>query len=54
MLFSKIPAGVGSQGAIPGLSFEDLKQVTTHGAQWALHHGYATERDLAHMEEAGD
>jgi len=52
-LFSKIPAGVGSQGAIPGLSLEDLKQVTTHGAQWGLQHGYATERDLAHTEEGG-
>ncbi len=52
-LFAKIPAGVGSWGAIPGLSIEQLKQVAGEGAKWALRNGYATERDLEHTEEGG-
>ena len=52
-LFAKIPAGVGSWGAIPGLSIEQLKEVAAEGAKWALRNGYATERDLEHTEEGG-
>jgi tRNA-splicing ligase RtcB (3'-phosphate/5'-hydroxy nucleic acid ligase) len=52
-LFAKIPAGVGSEGAIPGLSIQELKEVVRDGAAWALHHGYASERDLEHTEEGG-
>ena len=52
-LFTKIPAGVGSWGAIPGLSIEQLKEVVSEGAKWALRNGYATERDLEHTEEGG-
>jgi len=52
-LFAKIPAGVGSEGAIPGLSRNELKRVVTEGAQWALRNGYATQRDLDHTEEGG-
>jgi len=52
-LFAKIPAGVGSAGAIPGLSIEQLKEVVSEGAKWALRNGYATERDLEHTEEGG-
>jgi tRNA-splicing ligase RtcB len=52
-LFRKIPAGVGSEGAIPGLSLDELKKVVTEGAQWALRKGYATQRDLDHTEEGG-
>ncbi len=52
-LFAKIPAGVGSEGAIPGLSLAELRQVVTQGAHWALQNGYATQRDLEHTEEGG-
>jgi len=52
-LFNAIPAGVGSEGAIPSLSTEELRQVVREGAQWALRRGYATEEDLAHTEEGG-
>jgi tRNA-splicing ligase RtcB len=52
-LFARIPAGVGSWGAIPGLSIEQLKEVVSEGAKWALRNGYATERDLEHTEEGG-
>jgi len=52
-LFKKIPAGVGSFGAIPGLTVDQLKEVATKGAEWALANGYATRRDLDHTEEGG-
>jgi len=52
-LFSKIPAGVGSEGAIPGLSNQQLKLVAYEGAAWALRNGYATRHDLEHTEEGG-
>jgi tRNA-splicing ligase RtcB len=52
-LFNAIPAGLGSEGAIPGLSQDELREVVTKGAEWALHHGYAKPRDLEHTEEGG-
>src|SRR6266849_9485310 len=52
-LFSKIPAGVGSEGAIPGLSSQQIKLVAYEGAEWALHNGYASRHDLEHTEEGG-
>jgi len=52
-LFNTIPAGVGSWGAIPGLSIGQLKDVAREGARWALRNGYANERDLEHTEEGG-
>jgi tRNA-splicing ligase RtcB len=52
-LFFKIPAGVGSEGAIPGLSSQQIKLVTYEGAQWAVRNGYATRHDLEHTEEGG-
>ncbi len=52
-LFARIPAGIGSSGAIPGLSIDQLKEVVSEGAQWALRNGYATKRDLEHTEEGG-
>jgi len=52
-LFQAIPAGVGSEGAIPGLSIQELKHVVAEGAHWALRNGYATKNDLEHTEEGG-
>jgi tRNA-splicing ligase RtcB (3'-phosphate/5'-hydroxy nucleic acid ligase) len=52
-LFEAIPAGVGSAGAIPGLSVEELRTLVVEGANWALRTGYATKNDLDHTEENG-
>jgi len=52
-LFEAIPAGVGSQGAIPNLSVEELRRLVTLGANWALQNGYADPEDLEHTEEGG-
>jgi tRNA-splicing ligase RtcB len=52
-LFATIPAGVGSEGAIPGLSVEEMKQLVVEGSHWALRTGYATQADLDHTEEGG-
>jgi tRNA-splicing ligase RtcB len=52
-LFERIPAGVGSEGAIPGLSVAELRQLVAEGANWALRTGYATKSDLEHTEEGG-
>jgi tRNA-splicing ligase RtcB len=53
VLFNTIPAGVGSEGAIPGLSVEELRKLVVEGTQWALRTGYATKDDLEHTEESG-
>ena len=52
-LFSLIPAGVGSEGAIAKLSKEDEKRLLRDGARWAVSHGYGRAEDLEHMEEGG-
>jgi tRNA-splicing ligase RtcB len=52
-LFSKIPAGVGSEGAIPGLSSQQIKLVVYEGVEWALRNGYASRHDIEHTEEGG-
>jgi len=52
-LFDAIPVGVGSEGAIPTLSIQEMKQIVTEGVRWALRSGYATEDDLQHTEEGG-
>jgi len=53
LLFSTIPAGLGSQGAIPGLSNGELKRALRDGSRWAVANGYATRADLDHTEEGG-
>ena len=52
-LFSLIPAGVGSEGAIPKLSRQDEKQLLNHGARWAVSQGYGHQEDILVMEEGG-
>jgi tRNA-splicing ligase RtcB len=52
-LFNAIPAGVGSQEAIPNLSIEELRLLLQEGAEWTLRHGYATQDDLDRTEEGG-
>src|ERR1019366_4884647 len=39
-LYDAIPAGVGSEGAIPGLEIPELKRVLRDGANWAQAQGY--------------
>jgi tRNA-splicing ligase RtcB len=52
-LYQKIPAGVGSSGAVRRLSPSDLSQVLERGSAWAIQHGYGSEDDLEYTEEGG-
>ena len=52
-LFSFIPSGVGSEGAIAKLSKQDEKRLLRNGAQWAVAQGYGRQEDLDFMEEGG-
>lgn len=52
-LFSLIPSGVGSEGAIAKLSKQDEKRLLRDGARWAVTEGYGGQEDLALMEEGG-
>ncbi len=51
-MFRDIPCGTGKKGMV-GLSFEQLDQVLTKGAEWAVQNGYGTAEDLDHTEEEG-
>jgi tRNA-splicing ligase RtcB len=53
VLFATIPAGLGSSGAIPSLSVDELRRALRDGAQWAMANGYAKQADLDHTEEGG-
>ncbi len=52
-LFSVIPSGVGSEGAIAKLSKQDEKRLLRDGARWAVSEGYGYQDDLSYMEEGG-
>lgn len=52
-LFSLIPSGVGSEGAIPKLSRHDEQRLLRDGARWAVSEGYGRSEDLSYMEEGG-
>lgn len=52
-LFSLIPSGVGSEGAIPKLSKQEEKRLLRDGARWAVSEGYGRHEDLSFMEEGG-
>jgi tRNA-splicing ligase RtcB len=51
-MFRDIPCGTGKSGIVD-LSFEQLDQVLTHGASWAVENGYGIPNDLEHIEEHG-
>ncbi|OGI45844.1 MAG: RNA-splicing ligase RtcB [Candidatus Muproteobacteria bacterium RBG_16_65_34] len=51
-LYRKIPAGVGSTGAIR-LSHDEMDAMLTGGARWAVAQGYGTAADLERIEEHG-
>jgi tRNA-splicing ligase RtcB len=52
-IFSLIPSGVGSEGAIPKLSKQEEKRLLRDGAGWAVKAGYGRNEDLSYMEEGG-
>ncbi len=51
-LFSSIPSGVGSKGAIR-LSPSELDEVLVRGVSWAIDHGYGSSDDSDVCEENG-
>ena len=52
-LFSRIPTGVGSGGAIPKLGSGELRAILAKGSRWAIDAGYGQASDLEHTEEGG-
>jgi tRNA-splicing ligase RtcB len=52
LLFARIPAGVGSTGALH-LSAAEMDAMLRGGARWAVKAGYGSEPDLTHIEEHG-
>ena len=51
-LFSSIPSGVGSKGAVK-LSHSELDEVLVKGVNWAIDHGYGSSDDSDVCEENG-
>ena len=51
-LFYNIPSGVGSTGKLH-LKREEVKNVLSKGARWAVENGYGKEEDLKFTEEEG-
>ena len=51
-LFSSIPSGVGSKGAVR-LSHSELDEVLVRGVDWAIDHGYGSSNDSDVCEENG-
>ncbi|HLV00364.1 MAG TPA: RtcB family protein [Acidobacteriota bacterium] len=51
-LFERIPAGVGSSGALK-VSESEFKELVVQGARWCVNQGYGWEEDLELTEEKG-
>jgi len=51
-LFSRVPTGVGSSGALR-VDASTLPRVLRDGAEWAVNEGYGTDADLDVIEEGG-
>ena len=51
-LFSSIPSGVGSEGAIK-LTRTELDELLVEGVRWAVQRGYGTDHDVEACEEGG-
>ena len=51
-LFSSIPSGVGSNGAVR-LTNSELDEVLVNGVNWAIDHGYGSSNDSDVCEENG-
>jgi len=52
-LFQAIPAGVGSEGAIPKLTQAEEKKILARGAAWAVAREFGRPSDLESTEEGG-
>jgi RNA-splicing ligase RtcB len=52
MLFQRIPAGLGSTGAIR-LSEAEMDSMLAGGARWAVERGWGADADLERIEEGG-
>ena len=52
-LFRDVPTGVGSKGAIPNLSGNDLNRILENGASHVVKMGYGTKEDVDFIEEKG-
>ncbi|MFA7709869.1 MAG: RtcB family protein [Candidatus Neomarinimicrobiota bacterium] len=52
-IFSNVPSGIGSHGAIRKLSRRDLEQVALEGASWAVKNGFGDSADLEYIEDRG-
>ncbi|HUE30088.1 MAG TPA: RtcB family protein [Verrucomicrobiae bacterium] len=52
-LYQAIPAGVGSEGAIPKLTQAEEKQMLARGAAWAVAREFGRASDLEATEEGG-
>ncbi|MEN9903606.1 MAG: hypothetical protein RLZZ555_171 [Pseudomonadota bacterium] len=51
-LYQRIPAGVGSTGAVH-LNQHEMDEMLAGGAKWAVHRGWGSEQDLERTEEQG-
>lgn len=51
-IFVEVPSGVGSKGKIK-LNMNDLNNVLTEGAKWAVANGFGWDEDLERIEENG-
>ena len=52
MLYARIPAGLGSTGALR-LSPKEMDEMLAGGARWAVERGYGRPEDLERIEEHG-
>jgi tRNA-splicing ligase RtcB len=52
MLYARIPAGLGSTGALR-LSPQEMDEMLAGGARWAVERGYGRPEDLERIEEHG-
>src|ERR671925_820794 len=52
-LFSSVPSGVGSKGAIK-LTNTELDELLVEGVRWAVRRGYGTDHDVEVCEEGGN
>ncbi len=52
-LFQKVPAGVGSSGAIRRLRGRDQNRILESGARWAVEQGFGRQEDIEYTEERG-
>jgi len=51
-IFKNVPSGVGEVGKIR-LTTAELDEVLVNGGKWTVEKGYATEKDLQHLESNG-